>query len=256
MMDKNFLDEAQRIAVEAGRELARLYKTGIKAEKKKDGSVVTAADRAAEAIILPQLAKLAPHIPIVSEESVEAGIIPDISGGNFWCVDPLDGTSLFASDRDGFAVLIGLILNGQPELGIVHMPILQRTCAGAKGVGVFWEEAGQAVKLDPANPRPKVLVDIYEEAQRAEAEKFLSAHAAEYPDLDFTPKHDPYQYLNTITGNYREVLYFGPSYEWDTAAPHGILRSLGHDMKLIDKSPLRYGKGPRFKNGNLAVGLI
>jgi 3'(2'), 5'-bisphosphate nucleotidase len=50
------------------------------------------------------------------------------------------------------------------------------------------------------------------------------------------------------------VLYFGPSSEWDTAAPHGILRAAGHDLRQIDGEPMQYGKTPEFKNGDLLAG--
>ncbi len=54
---------------------------------KIDGSPVTAADRAADAVIVPALRKLTPEIPVVSEESVDAGDIPT-------CPEALSGWSI------------------------------------------------------------------------------------------------------------------------------------------------------------------
>ena len=65
------------------------------------------ADERAEAVILAGLAKLAPDIPVVAEESVAAGRTPNVSGGRFWLVDPLDGTREFTNGSPDFAVNIG-----------------------------------------------------------------------------------------------------------------------------------------------------
>jgi 3'(2'), 5'-bisphosphate nucleotidase len=69
---------------------------------KADGTPVTAADQAAEAVILRDLKRLAPGIPIVSEESsaedqAHAGTPRDAT---YFLVDPLDGTREFIAGRD------------------------------------------------------------------------------------------------------------------------------------------------------------
>src|SRR5262249_7518292 len=76
------------------------YKNGTAVIVKSDGSPVTAADRESDSILTPGLAAMTPDIPVVSEEGVEAGIVPDISGGSFWLVDPLDGTKEFIAGTD------------------------------------------------------------------------------------------------------------------------------------------------------------
>src|SRR5690606_21254727 len=71
---------------------------------KDDSSPVTIADREAEHFIKSKLRALAPDIPFVGEESVAAGSIPNISGGTFWMVDPLDGTKSFIRGDGDFTV--------------------------------------------------------------------------------------------------------------------------------------------------------
>src|SRR3546814_12681003 len=66
---------------------------------------------------------LTPDIPVVAEESAAAGDVPDVSGGRFWLVDPLDGTKEFIHKRGDFTVNIGLIDAGRPVLGVVHTPV-------------------------------------------------------------------------------------------------------------------------------------
>ncbi len=101
------------IAEEAGRATMRFY--GLtEATEKADGSPVTAADQAAEDIILPALRHLTPDIPVVSEEEASQGLSPQLTGDRFWLVDPLDGTREFLSGNGEFTINIALIEGGAP----------------------------------------------------------------------------------------------------------------------------------------------
>ena len=142
---KTLLDAIAVIAREAGEVILPYYREEIVVDDKQDGSPVTAADRAADALIVPALRALTPNIPVVSEESVEAGDIPDVSGGVFWLVDPLDGTKEFINKRDDFTVNIGLISNGKPVLGVLLTPVDGVLSAGALGLGA-WEEAADGTR--------------------------------------------------------------------------------------------------------------
>ena len=112
-----------------------IYATDFENETKADESPVTAADLAAEAVIEAGLAELAPDIPLVAEEAASEGRLPDISGGRFWLVDPLDGTREFINRNGEFTVNIGLIADGAPVLGVVHAPALNLTFTGLVGLG-------------------------------------------------------------------------------------------------------------------------
>ena len=98
----------------AGRVIMDFYQTDPYAETKVDGSPVTKADHAAEAILLAEIATLAPTIKIISEENAASHKFA--ASQEFFLVDPLDGTKEFIKARgDGaFTVNIGLIRNGEP----------------------------------------------------------------------------------------------------------------------------------------------
>jgi len=82
-----------------------VYRTDFDSERKDDGSPVTLADTAAEAVILPGLRALTPDIPVVSEEEHSAGESPVEVSNRFWLVDPLDGTREFLKRNDEFTVI-------------------------------------------------------------------------------------------------------------------------------------------------------
>src|SRR5690606_34239287 len=115
-----------------------VYATDFAVAEKQDESPVTAADERAEAVILPALAELTPDIPVVAEEAVAAGRVPQV-GARFWLVDPLDGTKEFIKRNGEFTVNIALIENGEPTLGVVLAPALQRLYAGSREGGAFVE---------------------------------------------------------------------------------------------------------------------
>src|SRR5436309_10389032 len=101
--------------------------------QKDDTTPVTAADLASERIIVEMLTSAFPEIPIVSEETVPAAGFAS-PAARFWVVDPLDGTKEFVARNGEFAVLIGLVENGRPVLGVVHGPALDVTYV-ADGAG-------------------------------------------------------------------------------------------------------------------------
>src|SRR5438552_2025865 len=129
------LTQIEEIAERAGIVILGYYQGVIAQRAKADASPVTAADEAAEATIVPALQALTPDIPVVSEEAVAGGHIPEVHGpanpGNrFWLVDPLDGTKEFISRNGEFTVNIALIEDGRPLLGVVHVPALATTYGG------------------------------------------------------------------------------------------------------------------------------
>ena len=127
------------VARAAGAEILRLVDLGFDVETKSDLSPVTQCDRAAEAIILAALAKVAPGVPIIAEEEVAAGRIP-AHGDTYFLVDPLDGTKEFVRGGDDYTVNIGLIDGGVPVLGVVYQPAIDRLWAGIVGQGAFVED--------------------------------------------------------------------------------------------------------------------
>ncbi len=77
-------------AIAAGAVILDVRARGYTVEKKYDSSPVTEADQAAEALILDRLREAAPGVPVIAEESVYSGRVPEI-GDEFFLVDPLDG---------------------------------------------------------------------------------------------------------------------------------------------------------------------
>ncbi|MEM1367424.1 MAG: inositol monophosphatase family protein [Cyanobacteria bacterium P01_H01_bin.15] len=95
-------------------------------ELKADGSLVTAADKWADGKIRQAITKEFPEHGILSEETSHT--LPS----NDWCwvVDPIDGTTNFTRGLPLWAISIGLLYQGTPIFGLVHLPQLKQTFHG------------------------------------------------------------------------------------------------------------------------------
>ena len=244
------LPDVETLARQAGQTILAHYQKGPQIITKADGSPVTAADLASDAIITPGLTTLTPDIPVVSEEGVEAGRIPDISGGSFWLVDPLDGTKEFIAGTGDFTVLIGLIQAGTPALGVLFGPVADELYSGAVP-GTAWSVAQGTRTAIRARPVPESGLLTVASSFRwpsARLEKFLET----LPIGERVRRRSAFKYADVARGAVDLYPAFGLSYEWDSAAGHALVSAAGGGVTLVDGSPLAYGK-PDFKNPDLLV---
>jgi len=239
------------IAEEAGRATLRFY--GLtEATAKADGSPVTAADQAAEDIILPALRHLTPEIPVVSEEEASKGLSPDVTGARFWLVDPLDGTKEFLSGNGEFTVNIALIEHGQPILGVVVVPALGETYAGAEpGSAVLECSAGErsiAVRTPPEDGL--TVVGSRSHGDAAAMEAFLGGRKV----ASFRAAGSSLKLCLIARGEADLYPRLGTTMEWDIAAGHAVLRAAGGRVELLDGSVLTYGKADYRNPHFVAIG--
>ncbi|CAI5971581.1 unnamed protein product [Closterium sp. NIES-65] len=104
---------------------------------KSDHSPLTDADSKANALICSELARITPHVPIVSEETKLVPYSVRKEYQLWWCVDPLDGTKEFIKRNGQFTVNIALVKGDRPILGVVHTPCLKKTHWAVAGKGAF-----------------------------------------------------------------------------------------------------------------------
>lgn len=215
----------------------------VKAEAKSDGSPVTLADQAAEAIILKGLAELTPDIPVVAEEAAEAGKIPKVGKGPFWLVDPLDGTKEFLryDGKGEYTVNIGLIVDGQPVLGVVVAPAVDLVYGGLCGIGAYRRRNGSdnepiVVRSAPADGL--TVVSSRSHGDRAALERLLrTTRVNEQRHIGSSLK------LCLIAAGEADLYpRLGPTMEWDIAAGQAILAAAGGRVETLDSMPMAYAK--------------
>jgi 3'(2'), 5'-bisphosphate nucleotidase len=244
------------IARRAGAAIMEVYRTDFDVERKDDGSPLTLADTASEAVILPALAALTPDIPIVSEESAETNATPDRIGNRFWLVDPLDGTREFLKRNDEFCVAIGLIDDGVPVLGVLHGPALDVTYAAAGPGTATRAWGGGAPQPISCRTPPADGIDVLASRSHrvdADLETFLAA----YTVRERVPQGSALKFGRIAAGEVDLYPRLGPTMEWDTAGGHAIVLAAGGSVLSLDEKfridgPLQYAK-PKYLNGNFLV---
>jgi 3'(2'),5'-bisphosphate nucleotidase len=241
-MTRPALDPLIALALAAGREIMAVRDAGFDTQTKLDGSPVTLADQRAELVIENGLGALAPAIPMIGEEAVAEGRIPDC-GDTFFCVDPLDGTRGFAKGGEEFTVNIAFIEHATPTLGVVYAPATGELYAGEPGRALKGlcepHTARPMTPLEPIAPKPSprwriIASDFSGRNERTQA--FIAA-------LDGVATHasSSVKFCRLAEGAADLYPRFGEVSEWDVAAGHAILRAAGGDIMRLDGAPLRYG---------------
>jgi 3'(2'), 5'-bisphosphate nucleotidase len=240
------------VAEEAGRETLKYY-GAPETLWKADGSPVTAADHAAEAVILPALRALTPDIPVISEEEAAAGVSPAFAGARFWLVDPLDGTKEFLKQNGEFTVNIALVESGVPILGIVHVPVTGETYAAAGPGGATLSVNGGAPRAIAVRTPPAEGLTVMTSRSHAD-DAALDAFLAGYKVADRRAAGSSVKLCLVSRGEADLYPRLGPTMEWDIAAGHAILIAAGGRVETLDGQPFLYGK-PGFLNpGFVAFG--
>lgn len=141
MRSHEVLTAAVEIARAAGRVLAQGFAGGPApllgarhgAESKSaEFDLVTDYDRRSEALLVEGLSGAFPDDAVIAEEGGGHG-----GEGAHWFVDPLDGTTNFAHGLPFFAVALGRVVDGRPDIAVVHAPILNLTFTAVRGGGAF-----------------------------------------------------------------------------------------------------------------------
>ena len=220
------------------------YAGEIRVEHKADRSPVTIADEAAEAVILEGLEALTPAIPIVAEEAVARGRVPNVGSAPFWLVDPLDGTKEFISKNGEFTVNIGLVEAREPVLGVVLAPARGIAWWGAAGQGAWRREGGAvtAIKVRERPARNAVAV-----ASRSHRDTATDEWLGREGITETLSAGSSLKFCLVAEGRADVYPRFGPTMEWDTSAGDAVLRAAGGGVRTIEGAPFLYMK-PEFRN--------
>ena len=118
-------------------ELLMPYFTKVQAQKKADGSLITQADVEVQDLIQSELQKHFPEYGFFAEELSEERLNSFFSENHsgYWCLDPIDGTSNFASTVPFFSISLALIIDAKTVFGLVYDPVRDECFTAIKGGG-------------------------------------------------------------------------------------------------------------------------
>ncbi|MDB4214160.1 3'(2'),5'-bisphosphate nucleotidase CysQ [Oceanospirillaceae bacterium] len=238
LADPKLLKALQQLVHQAGEAIMQVYQTadfGI--ETKKDNSPVTKADLDAHYLLVDGLAKLTPHIAIVSEEDPASQIVPQ-THNYYWLIDPLDGTKEFINRNGQFTVNLALIEDNAPSFGFVSTPIDQTLYWGGKHLGA-WRLRDDSIEplKTQAHQSPKRVV-----ASKSHLNNATRDFITNLGPTTLVQAGSSLKLLRIAQGEADIYPRLAPTCEWDTAAAQAVLEGAGGKVTQVDGSPMQYGK--------------
>jgi 3'(2'), 5'-bisphosphate nucleotidase len=234
------------LAAAAGRRILEIAPRDLLARSKDDQSPVTLADEASEEILREGLHRLAPGIPIVGEEGFAAGQRP-MHDGEFFLVDPLDGTREFLAGMPEYAINVAVVQDGVPKAGLIYAPATGKLYAGAAANawhgtlppgGAFDPEKAAALRT---RRRPaRLCVAVSRSYPDPETDKFIAALEVERRLV----MGSSLKFAAVAEGIADVYPRLAPMNEWDVAAGHALVVAAGGSVLAPDGGTLHYGARP------------
>ena len=248
---RSLIEPVVALTVDAGRAILEVYSTDFDVQSKDDESPLTLADLASNRCILAGLRELTPELPVISEESGLPEFAQRRSWRRYWLIDPLDGTREFVNRNGEFTVNVALIENNEPVLGVVHVPVQNKTYVGCRGAGSTLREGGQApaaIRVAAASREPVRIV-----GSRSHRGASLDAFLAGLGDYDLVPMGSSLKFCVIAEGKADLYPRLGPTSEWDTAAAQAVVEQAGGRVVTLDGPAMTYNSKAEILNPHFFV---
>lgn len=237
-----FVDRAEK-------EVLKIYREkDFAVEYKDDNSPVTLADKKCEEVLIENLRKSYPEIPILSEETQRSRYKQRKEWEYLWVIDPLDGTKEFIKKNGEFTINLALVYNGQPVFGLVSIPAKEVIYFAEKNRGAFKKEKGtEPVQIFPNSRKRDKIVIAKSRSHSSEKDRAVISQLGEVQE---TNAGSSLKFCYVAEGKADVYLRGGRTMEWDTAAGQCIAESAGAKVFDFQGCPLKYNKksllNPRF----------
>jgi 3'(2'), 5'-bisphosphate nucleotidase len=196
-----------------------------------------AGDRRSNELILARLAAARPVDAVLSEESADSPA--RLAADRVWIVDPLDGTREFGMDgRSDWAVHVALWQAGRGlTAAAVAQPALDAVYATDSVGGGGGGSGGSGGGGGSGASRPPVIL-----VSDSRPPAFAADVAAAVGGVVATMGSAGAKAMAVLRGDADAYLHAGGQWEWDSAAPAGVLRAAGFHASRLDGSELLYNQ--------------
>ena len=247
------LDIAIKAAKEAGDVILEVYQKDFETIKKNDDSPVTEGDLKSNEIIKKILSQT-DHVILSEEDNDDKS---RLSKDMVWIVDPLDGTSDFIDKTGEFTIMIALIKNKKPILGVISWPTEKTFFVAQKGCGAFRYSNEQWQKIDVTRvdelPKCRAVGSRHHLSDREKL--FIKKLGIE----DFTSIGSSLKVGKISSGEAEAyITTTNKMKEWDTAASYCIISEAGGKMTDMLGNDISYNNEDVFHQNGILVtnGLI
>lgn len=200
-------------------------------ERKADGTLFSSADLAAQEALTRKLSAIDP-CPVVAEEmSREQQLEQWLAGdGKVWCVDPIDGTSNFASGLPYFAVSVALMCRGRSVLGVIFDPVADEMFCAEQGKGAFLNGERLPIK-QPAPALASAMAGVDLKRLPRDLARRIASNQPCSSQRSFGAS--TLEWCYTAAGRF-DVYVHGGQKLWDYAAGSLILQEAGGSMCTLE----------------------
>jgi len=232
-------NELISLAMIAGDAIREVYERGNwEMVLKADRSPLTEADRASHAILCEGLARIAPRIPVLSEESDEIPFEIRKEWESYFLIDPLDGTREFVARIPEFAINIALISKGHPVMGLIHSPLERTTLFAEKGKGLFKVKDG-VTPLPIGGTSQSVVRVLLSHTDKTEG---LDPLLAKLPGHTVIRMGSSLKFRDVAEGRADFYPRLKPSMEWDTASGTILVEESGGIVCDLSGTRIEYNR--------------
>jgi 3'(2'), 5'-bisphosphate nucleotidase len=239
------------LALAAGQAIMQIYDSPFEVRRKLDKSPLTAADIAAHELIVRELERLTPELPVLSEESPEIRYSERQQWASYWLIDPLDGTREFVKRNGEFTVNIALIREHEPVLGVVYAPVLEVLYYARRGAGAWKRERRNEPKKIQTRPLPAGKISVA--GSRSHSDRRMEEYLTRMGPHEVIGMGSSIKACLVAEGKADLYPRFGPTSEWDTAAAQCIVEEAGGAITDTGMQPLRYNTKPQLINPSFFV---
>ncbi len=239
---KNLIEPLKDLILKSGEIALKMYDLGLSIDRKTDNSPVTNADRAISDFIYYHLQLLTPNIPVICEERD----LRFTSSRRVWLIDPIDGTRNYIKGAETYTVNIALIENNEPVCGFIYQPSIKK---------LYYTDATRNLKIEQDGKQLSQSYDMEQKNYRAvissavynlNTKYFLKKHSI----TDIIAIPSSIKFCLIAEGMFDIYPKFGDTMQWDTAAGHAILKSVGGSIKDTKGVELSYCLNDSFLNSN------
>jgi len=236
---KELTQLALETAIEAGKKILEIYSIDISVFIKSDGSPLTEADKASHDTIVNKLAST--NFPVLSEEGMDIHFEERNKWEHYWLVDPLDGTKEFIRRNGEFAVNIALMEKNIPVSGIIFQPVTGIAFAGIAGDGLYKFSINERLVFENRNkvitlgnsPMNHTRVIASRSHMSKKTEEFINELKSTDKNVELVNAGSSLKFCLLAEGKADIYPRFAPTMEWDTAAGHAMLKSVGKNIYLF-----------------------
>lgn len=242
MKFKHELNVALSAAREAGAIILSFFNKNFEVTAKNASEYVTSADLAADARIKATILHYFPKDAWLSEETIDS---PErLRNNRVWIVDPLDGTHEFMEGSPDFTVCIALVVDGEPQVGVVLRPIDHELYFAVKDEGAFRNQ--QRIYCSAETVLSKSVIVTSDEEPVPPAIAKINQQVKQIDHFGSTA----YKMIRVASGLAELYLSAELKKEWDICAADLILAEAGGRLSDWNGNSIQYNQpAPEVRSG-------